>query len=179
MLLFNLIRIYQQGRTGVQIGDNNNLFDFTYAENVAHAHLLAARALLQTAAATTAPLDHERVDGEAFFVTNDSPVYFWDFCRAVWAAAGSDKGTGHVWTLPSGLGLVLGLLSEVFFAVIRKPPTFNRQRIIYSSMTRYYDISKAKKRLGYRPLVSLEDGIKKSVRWFMEQEKNEKSEKSG
>ncbi|KAK1769781.1 C-3 sterol dehydrogenase [Phialemonium atrogriseum] len=179
MLLFNLIRIYQQGRTGVQIGDNNNLFDFTYAENVAHAHLLAARALLQTAAAATAPLDHERVDGEAFFVTNDSPVYFWDFCRAVWAAAGSDKGTDHVWTLPSGLGLVLGLLSEVFFAVIRKPPTFNRQRIIYSSMTRYYDISKAKKRLGYRPLVSLEDGIKKSVRWFMEQEKNEKSEKSG
>lgn len=170
MVLYHMINIYRQGRTGVQVGDNNNLFDFTYVENVAHGHLLAARALLVTAASSTVPLDHERVDGEAFLITNDSPVYFWDFCRAVWAAAGSPLGVDHVWVLPREVGMVLGYLSEVFFWAIRKPPTFNRQRIIYSCMTRYYDISKAKKRLGYKPLVSLDEGVRRSVKWTLEQE---------
>ncbi|KAK0730670.1 C-3 sterol dehydrogenase/C-4-like protein [Lasiosphaeris hirsuta] len=168
MVLYHIINIYRQGRTNVQVGDNNNLFDFTYVENVAHGHLLAVRALLQTAAASIVPLDTERVDGEAFLITNDSPVYFWDFCRAIWAAAGSPLGTDHVWILPRSTGMFLGYLSEVFFSIIRKPPTFNRQRIVYSCMTRYYDISKAKRRLGYKPLVSLDEGIKRSVKWTLE-----------
>lgn len=170
MVLYHLINIYRQGRTNVQVGDNDNLFDFTYVENVAHAHLLAARALLATATSSTIPLDHERVDGEAFLITNDSPAYFWDFARAVWAAAGSPHGTEHVRVLPQGVGMMLGFLSEVFFWIIGKPPTFNRQRIVYSCMTRYYDISKAKRRLGYKPLVSLDEGIKRSVKWTLEQE---------
>lgn len=174
MAIYHIVNIYRQGRTNVQVGDNDNMFDFTYVENVAHAHLLAARALLETAQLTTTPLDTERVDGEAFIITNDSPVYFWDFCRAVWAAAGSELGTDHVWVLPRDIGIVLGFLSEVFFKVIRKPPTFNRQRIIYSSMTRYYDISKAKRRLGYKPLVSLADGVRRSVKWTLEQESEKK-----
>ncbi|KAL2172443.1 hypothetical protein VTG60DRAFT_5718 [Thermothelomyces hinnuleus] len=169
-VLLNLIKVYQDGRTNVQVGDNDNLFDFTYVENVAHGHLLAARALLLTAASKTIPLDHERVDGEAFFITNDSPVYFWDFARAVWAAAGSPHGTEHVKVLPRSVGLVLGYLSEWFFWAINKPATFSRQRIVYACMTRYFNISKAKRRLGYQPLVSLEEGIKRSVKWTLEQQ---------
>ncbi|KAB5536546.1 hypothetical protein GE09DRAFT_1176460 [Coniochaeta sp. 2T2.1] len=170
MLTHHMVNIYRQGRTNVQVGSNENLFDFTYVVNIAHAHLLAAWALLCTHSAKTDPLDHEKVDGEAFLITNDSPVYFWDFARAVWRAAGSELGTDHVWTLPRDVGYVLGYLSECFFAVIRKPPTFNRQRIVYSCMTRYYDISKAKRRLGYKPLVSLDEGVKRAVKWFLDQE---------
>lgn len=170
MLTYHLINIYRQGRTGIQVGDNNNLFDFTYIVNAAHAHLLAARALLATAASSTVPLDHERVDGEAFVVTNGEPMYFWDFCRAVWAAYGSPLGVDHVRVLPRPVGIALGFLSEVFFAIINKPPTFNRQRIIYSTMTRYFDISKARARLGYNPIVSTKEGIERAVRWFKELE---------
>lgn len=170
MAIYHMVNIHRQGRTNVQIGSNNNLFDFTYVENVAHGHLLAAVALLATHKSSTVPLDTERVDGEAFFITNGSPVYFWDFCRAVWRAAGSEAGTEAVWTLPRDVGMLLGALSEVFFKVIGKPPTFNRQRIVFSCMTRYYDISKAKRRLGYRPLVSLADGVRRSVKWTLEQE---------
>ena len=170
MAIYHMVNIYRQGRTNVQIGDNDNLFDFTYVENVAHAHLLAARALLVTHAAKTAPLDHEKVDGEAFLITNDTPVYFWDYARAIWRAAGSEHGTEHVWHLSRELGWVLGLLSEGFFGLIGKPPIFNRQRIVYSCMTRYYNINKAKERLGYKPLVPLEEGIRRAVTWFKENE---------
>ncbi|WYZ34805.1 hypothetical protein EsH8_I_001081 [Colletotrichum jinshuiense] len=171
MVTHQMVKIYREGKTGVQLGNNENLFDFTYVGNVAHAHLLAARLLLATAASSTAPLDHEKVDGEAFLITNDSPVYFWDFARAIWRAAGSDKGTAHVWAIPREIGVVLGFCSEVFFTIIGKPPIFNRQRNIYSCMTRYYNISKAKRLLGYRPIVSLDSGIKRGVQWFLEQEK--------
>lgn len=169
--VYHIVNIYEQGRTGFQVGPNTNMFDFTYVENVAHAHLLAARALLLTAQSSTVPLDHERVDGEPFIVTNGEPVYFWDFTRAIWRAAGSDKGTGHVWEMSRELGLVLGFLSEIAFGIMRKPPTFNRQRIIYSCMTRYYDISKAQRRLGYKPQVSLSEGVKRAVQWTLEQKK--------
>lgn len=170
MALHQIIKAYRTGKTGVQLGGNNNLFDFTYVENVAHAHLLAARALLLTRGAATRPLDHERVDGEAFFITNDSPTYFWDFCRVIWNAAGNPRGKDHVWVISRDVGLVLGYLSEVFFSIIGKPPTFSRQRCIYSCMTRYYCIDKAKQRLGYKPIVGLEEGLRRSVKWTIEQE---------
>ncbi|KAI0842069.1 NAD(P)-binding protein [Hypoxylon sp. FL0890] len=173
-LVHHTIKVLEEGKDRVQVGLNENLFDFTYVENVAHAHLLAARALLVTHAAKTDPLDYEKVDGEAFIITNDSPIYFWDLMRAIWREAGSQKGTDHVWVMSRDVGILLGALSEIFFWMIGKTPTLNRQRIIYSSMTRYYDITKAKRRLGYRPLVSLSDGVKRTVKWTMEQEKNKK-----
>lgn len=170
MLLYHMVDVYRQRRHNVQIGDNNNMFDFTYVVNIAHAHLLAAQALRATVMAATAPLDHERVDGEAFFITNDSPMYFWDFGRTVWKYAGNQDSLAKVWVLSRSVGLVLGLASEIVFAILRKPPTFNRQRIVYTCMTRYYDISKAKRLLGYKPIVPLEEGIKRGVAWFMAQD---------
>lgn len=181
-LVHHAVQIYRDGKDGVQVGENTNLFDFTYAENAAHGHLLAALALLATHAkakaggpggggGASAPLDYERVDGEAFLITNDEPVYFWDMMRAIWHAAGSRRGPRDHWVLGRELGITLGFASEVFFGLIRKPPSFNRQRIIYSCMTRYYDISKAKRRLGYRPLVGLTEGVRRSVQWTLEQEK--------
>ncbi|KAI1872581.1 hypothetical protein JX265_005461 [Neoarthrinium moseri] len=172
--VYHLVNIYEQGRTGVQVGPNTNIFEFTYVENVAHAHLLAARALLLTAQASTVPLDHERVDGEAFLITNGQPIYFWDFARAIWRAAGSDKGTAHVWEMPREVGMLLGWLSEVAFGLVRKPPTFTRQRIVYSCMTRYYDISKARRRLGYVPLVTLSEGVRRAVQWTLDRKAEEK-----
>ncbi|PSR76888.1 3-beta hydroxysteroid dehydrogenase/isomerase family-domain-containing protein [Coniella lustricola] len=168
---YHIINIYLSGKSGFQVGNNDNLFDWTYVENVAHAHLLAVHALVVTGQAATQPLEHEKVDGEVFIITNDSPTYFWDFCRLIWNAAGSPHGLEHVWTIPRDVGMFLGLCSEVVCKLLGRSPTFNRQRIVYSSMTRYFCIDKAKRRLGYRPIISLEEGMRRSVKWTMEQMK--------
>ncbi|PHH69314.1 hypothetical protein CDD80_6832 [Ophiocordyceps camponoti-rufipedis] len=170
-LLAGLLRVLRNGKTNIQLGDNTNIFDFTYVGNVAHAHLLAAHALLVTASSSMAPLDHEKVDGEAFFITNDSPCYFWDFARAVWRAAGLDAGKESVWVLPRSLGVTLGSLSEVFSSLVGRPPTFTRQRAVISTMTRYYNITKAKTVLRYEPIWSLPEGVARGVAWFLEQDK--------
>ncbi|KAI1437533.1 C-3 sterol dehydrogenase/C-4-like protein [Xylaria sp. CBS 124048] len=174
-LVYHAVGAYRGGNDKVQVGANTNMFDFTYVENVAHAHLLAARALLVTYASKTAPLDHEKVDGEAFLISNGSPVYFWDMMRSIWREAGSQRGTDHAWIMSRDVGIILGYLSETFAALLRRQPTLTRQRIIYSTMTRYYNISKARNRLGYEPIVSLNDGVKRTVKWTLEQEKAAKS----
>ncbi|KAJ8112515.1 hypothetical protein ONZ43_g5379 [Nemania bipapillata] len=174
MIVPRLIDIYREGKVYFQLGQNKNLFDFTYVQNVAHGHLLAAEALL---ACSTSGVDNDGkgVDGECFFITNGAPILFWDFARAVWVQAGCAYDIRRVWVLSRFVAMILAFLSEVFFALIGKPATFNRQRVSFSCMTRYYDISKAKARLGYEPLVSLDEGIQRSVKWCLDQEKTKRA----
>jgi len=160
---------YYKGQTKVQIGQNNNLFDFTEITNVAHAHHLALAALLATREREdkggSVPLDTERVDGEAFFITNDSPVYFFDFARSVWAAAGDETKNEQVWTLSKDIGLLIATLMELVFWLFRLgKPNLTRQQVQYTCMTRYFNIDKAKTRLGYEPVVTMQEGIRKGVK---------------
>ncbi|RDW84323.1 hypothetical protein BP6252_01913 [Coleophoma cylindrospora] len=177
-LIPRIVDLYYQNKTGFQLGDNVNLFDFTHVDNVAHGHILAAVALLQTSTLTTPPLDHEKVDGEAFFVTNDAPIYFWDFSRALWKAAGDTRGTEHVWVISKDMGLIIGGAMEWINWAIGRTPKLTIKQVKYSCMTRYYSIDKAKKRLGYSPIVPLEEGIRSAVQWYDDEHKKEGEKKS-
>jgi len=102
-LIPGLYSIIRNGQTAYQVGDNSNLWDFTYVDNVAYAHILAAENLL----APEKDLEFGSAAGEAFMITNGEPVYFWDFARGVWA------GFGHVNPkriyIPMSLGYWAGL----------------------------------------------------------------------
>ena len=62
------------------VGDGLNLWDVTFVDNVADAHILAAENLLSCKTAA----------GEVFFIQNNEPVTFRDFSLEVW------KDFGHV-----------------------------------------------------------------------------------
>ncbi|MCJ1362149.1 erg26, C-3 sterol dehydrogenase [Acarospora aff. strigata] len=173
----NMLKAYANRQTKFQLGDNDNLFDFTYVGNVAHAHILAVLALLSTHTLPTTPLDHERVDGEAFFITNDSPVYFWDFPRMVWKVAGDGTEPKDVWVIQKDWGLAIASVLEWVFWMLGRTPNLTRKHVRYSCMTRYYNIDKAKRRLGYKPIVSLEEGVRRAVRWFEGEEEGRRGKK--
>ncbi len=178
----SMLRAYAKRQTKFQLGSNDNLFDFTYVGNAAYAHILAVLALLHTHSSGTVPLDHERVDGEAFFVTNDSPIYFWDFPRMVWKCAGDATEPKDVWVIQKDWGLAIASALEWGFWMVGRTPNLTRKQVRYSCMTRYYCVEKAKRRLGYRPLVGLEEGVRRAVRWFLEQDEQaerERGEKKG
>lgn len=169
MLLPGLLQASLRGQSRFQLGGNDNLFDYTYVQNIAYAHILAAAGLLETWCRPTAPLDHEKIDGEAFIITNDSPTYFWDFARAVWKEAGDTVGTDpeKVWVLGIGFALVIARIMEFILGIFGKEPSLNTYKVRFSVMTRYFSIVKAKQRLGYQPLVSLEEGIRRGVKEVM------------
>jgi sterol-4alpha-carboxylate 3-dehydrogenase (decarboxylating) len=151
-----------------QIGANDNLFDVTYVRNVAHGHLLAAEALIQTLALRTVPLDTEKVDGEAFFISNGTPVYFWDFTRAVWRERGLPGDVAYnvsrVFVLSATVATIIATIMEMVMGLFGQTPNFTRVAVKTSATTRYFSIEKARKRLGYEPLVSVQDGLKRSVK---------------
>ena len=174
-----VLDMYLTGRHFWQLGANRNLFDVTYVANAAHAHVLAARALWQTAAMRTRPLDFERVDGEAFTVTNDETVPFWTLVHMVWRAAGW-KGTARdAWVIPRLPGLITATIVEWLVWIVTlgtREAQFKHQAVQYSCMWRSFNIDKAKRRLGYRPIVGLEDGIGRGVRWILDQRAKERKE---
>lgn len=162
VVLPGILDAYFRGQTKVQIGDNRNLFDFTENTNVAYAHYLAAAALVKSQ--ESLPADDVRVDGEAFFVTNDEPLPFWDFTRLVWEYAGDVTRPDQVWVLKRSWALLLaGLLEWTFWAFGLGEAPLTRTKVRLSCMTRYFCIDKAKKRLGYKPIVGLRDGLKQAV----------------
>lgn len=174
----NLLQAYEKGQTKFQLGANENLFDFTYVGNVAYAHILAAIGLMQTHTLGVQPLDHEKVDGESFFITNGQPVYFWDFVHRIWREAGDRTEPHQVWEIERELGLVIATVIEwLFWLAGGRVPNLTRQKINYSSLTRYYSIEKARQRLEYEPQVDIEEGIIRSVKWFQDQKHKDSAKK--
>ena len=173
----NLLQAYRKGQTRFQVGGNENLFDVTYVGNAAYAHILAAVALMDTHALTTQPLDHEKVDGEAFFITNAQPVYFWDFTRMVWKAAGDETTPEQVWVIDKGLALLLATIVEWLFWFAGRTPNLTRKKVQFSCMTRFYCVDKARKLLGYGPRWGVEEGVVKAVKWFQERDAEDGFEK--
>lgn len=68
-------------------------------------------------------------------------------------------------SMPKFLRLMLAIIAEWVAWIIsfgRKKSRINRIAIKYSCMTRTFRIDKAKRALGYRPQVSLLEGIERS-----------------
>ncbi|PSN61595.1 hypothetical protein BS50DRAFT_680580 [Corynespora cassiicola Philippines] len=125
---------------------------------------------LETALYKIEGAKYMKIDGEAFVITNDDPWPFWDFTRAVRTAAGYSVKKEEIWVIPAGLMWTVALVTECFywlFTIRTKQPQFTRAKNKYMTIHRYFDISKAKTRLGYAPQVSIEDGIQKTVKWYV------------
>ncbi|KAI9012858.1 3-beta hydroxysteroid dehydrogenase/isomerase family-domain-containing protein [Gaertneriomyces semiglobifer] len=140
------------------IGDNTSLFDWTYVDNVAYAHILAAKQLGV----------REGVDGQAFFITNDEPVFFWDIPKFMFNEW--DYTNTLQFCIPKSVGLVLGSVIDGFVRLLapykKLNPTFTRFRVKIITSNRYLDISKAKDVLGYKPVVPLEEGLKRAAAYW-------------
>ncbi|KAH9783496.1 3beta-hydroxysteroid-dehydrogenase/decarboxylase isoform 3 [Citrus sinensis] len=79
-----LVNLAKPGWTKFIIGSGENMSDFTYVENVAHAHVCAAEALDSRMVS---------VAGMAFFITNLEPIKFWDFLSIILEGLGYQRYT--------------------------------------------------------------------------------------
>lgn len=165
------------GRTKFQIGDGTNLFDLTYTGNTAHAHILAADALLRESDGRADREGPLKVNGEAFVITNDDHWPFWDFIRAIAAEAGHPVPKEKVIVIPALVYYCFAVIAEWAvwaFSLGFKESKINRRMVKYLTMTRTFDISKAKERLGYRPQTSMQEGIKRTVQYYLAHESDKK-----
>ena len=164
-------RIAPSWQLHFQMGEGDNLWSSTYAGNVAYALLLVAERLTATferqSKGLAKPLAHERVDGEAFIVTNNEPLYMWDLARFYWTNYGRDINIDKSWILPVGMASWFGLVGEMISKVTGRQGKLTRQNIKYMTMHRYYSCEKLMTRCGYQPLVGLEEGIQREIREYV------------
>lgn len=170
----NLLGLLRRGENRFQLGDNSNLFDWVHVENAATAHILAAKALLAESARPTEKHKASKVSGEAFFITDDAPLPFWDLPRKIWAAAGHPVSSNKVWVIPTKWALRSAVAVEwlvwAFSLGTKRPQTFSRQAIEYCCLTRTYCIDKAKTRLGYVASDNVDLGVQQAVAWVLKHE---------
>ena len=143
-----------KGETPFVIGDGENLWDVVYVDNVADAHVLAIENLLSTKSAA----------GEAIFISNEEPIAFRDFCLAVWCAFGHEPPFQvHI---PVMVAAFAGYLAECVTWITGSTTTLSRGSVFDACGTRYCDGKKARKLLGYKPRVGIEEGIAMSCRVY-------------
>jgi dihydroflavonol-4-reductase len=71
--------------------------------------------------------------------------------------------------VPNSLLFTVAFISQNMFRLLGKPVLLNTQKVREISQKYWLcDISKAKKELGFSPKYNLEDGARKTVRWYKE-----------
>ncbi|KAK7751098.1 erg26, C-3 sterol dehydrogenase [Diatrype stigma] len=160
------------GKAKFQMGPGGNMYDFVYISNLVDAHLLAAEALVSAYGKPPPPLE-QRVDGQSFNVTNDEPVEFWEFQRAIAASVGLPVRKEDIRIIPKWIALLMAAVNEWISWMRtwgREQPIVTREAIRLTTITRTLNGEKAKRVLGYKPKVSMRDGLAKAGKWFIEED---------
>jgi len=145
-------RLIQRARSGQlrQVGDGTNEISMAYVENVAAAHLQACDALSDTA----------RCAGRAYFINEAEPVRLWDWVNQLLGIAGLPPVKKRIsakaaYAVGYGMELAYRLLG------IESEPRMTRFLAAQLSQSHSYSIAAAVHDFGYRPIVSVEEGLKK------------------
>jgi nucleoside-diphosphate-sugar epimerase len=146
-LVPRLLAAAGEGRLRI-VGGGRNRVDMVHVENAVDAHLLA-----ETAAAAA---------GRAYFITNGEPVVLWAWIDALLAALGRPKVGKRI---PLAAALAAGAACEACWRLLRLKGEPPMTRFVAAELARdhWFDISAARRDLGYEPRVTMAAGTAELV----------------
>jgi len=150
-------RILAKAKRLVRIGDGKNLVDTVYITNAADAHISAADKLAQ----------HPELSGRIYFITQGEPMPLWEMIDAILKAGGLEPVNR---SMSRKTAWVIGAVCEAVYKTfnIRGEPPMTRFVAEELSTSHWFDISAAKRDLGYTPRVSTEEGLRRLEVWLKE-----------
>ncbi len=155
-----LPRLLASGRKKLlkRVGDGSNLVDISYIDNVAHAHLLAAKNLSEGGTAA----------GKAYFISQGEPVNLWDWINDLFTAMDIDRVQASI-SFP--VAYHLGGLLETWYKITgaAKEPRMTRFLAEQLAKSHYFSIENARNDLGYAPIISTSEGLRRTVSWLKAQ----------
>jgi nucleoside-diphosphate-sugar epimerase len=133
------------------VGDGSSRVDVSYVGNVADAHLNALDAL-----------ESGRGAGQAYFISQGEPVELWPWLNSIL------KGLGHApltQTIPLPIAYGVGAVCECVWKVLgcRSDPPITRFVAVELAKDHYFDISAARRDLGYEPKVTMAEALKLTI----------------
>jgi nucleoside-diphosphate-sugar epimerase len=153
-------RLIARARAGQlrRVGHRPCLVDTTWIDNAAQAHLDAADRLAPGSAPT----------GKAYFISNGEPVPLWEMVDRLLAAAGLPPVKR---TVPAPLAYAAGAVLEMVHSALRLPgePRMTRFVARELSTAHWFDLTAARRDLGYAPKVSVAVGLQRLTDWLRSQ----------
>lgn len=145
-----LFRVVKRGRFFI-VGDGRASYHPIYIDNLCDAFDLAG--------------EKPEARGEALLIADDRSLTWNELIPLVAKTLGVDVKIHH---LPLGPVWVAAALCEaVCWPLGLTPPLFRRRAEMFSHM-RAFDITKARRVLGYEPKVRLEEGLRRTCAWYRE-----------
>ena len=146
-LVPRVIALVRRGRLKIG-GPGLKRVDLTHITNVVDAHLLAEQALSRADAPAA---------GRAYFITNGEPVVLWDWINEILRGIGLPPVTRHV---SLGTAMAVGVACEALwrFLPLAGEPPMTRFVAKELATDHWFDISAARRDLGYIPRVSMTQG---------------------
>lgn len=143
--------IYKRVAKGrfVIFGDGSTTYHPLYIDNLIDAFELASE------------VDAAR--GQAYLIADEEFVPIKKLVLGIADALGVKC---RIIRLPFWSIYVPALLCEVVFKVLPGEPPLFRRRVDWFRQNRAFDISKAKRELGYRPRIDLPTGLKRTAEWY-------------
>ncbi len=151
-------RILARARAGKlrRIGNRPNRIDATYIDNAAAAHVLAGDRL-----ASSPP-----IGGNVYFIAQGEPLPLWDLVNRILGAGGLPPVTRSV---PAPVAYAAGWFGELVHRILGLDgePPMTRFVARELATAHWFDLSAARRDLGYQPAVSTEKGLVFLKRWLM------------
>jgi sterol-4alpha-carboxylate 3-dehydrogenase (decarboxylating) len=159
---YHIGSLIDMAKTGfyVRLGNGKSKCQHVYVGNMAHAHVLAANALLQ---------NDEKVMGKAYFITDGPGSNFFSFFDKIVLGAGYKIFPKNMW-IPKWLAYAMGSISE-FLAWVISPvkkynPKFSRFAVVYTCNDFTFTSNRAKADFGWQPKYSTPDAIENTIHHY-------------
>ena len=148
--LLKLFRLVAKGRF-VMFGSGEVNFHMVHVADLVRGMRLAAEA------------PAEAVHGEIFIVGGDQYCTLNELVARIARITGGSEPRVH---LPVGPLLAAGAVIEALLKPLRIEPPIFRRRVNWFLKNRAFSIEKAERVLGFRPEISLDAGLRQTVRWY-------------
>jgi len=138
-----------------RVGDGKNIVDTVYIDNAAMAHLLAADRLQLGSP----------IAGKAYFIAQGEPMPLWDLVNRILAAAKAPPVTRSV----SGrLAYIAGWVLEGWHRIFcpDREPRMTRFVARELATSHWFNLTAARRDLGYTATVSVEEGLRRLAASF-------------
>ncbi|WP_375087854.1 2-alkyl-3-oxoalkanoate reductase [Shewanella youngdeokensis] len=151
-------RVLERAKAGrlKLVGKRDKLVDTIYVGNAAFAHILAAERLCAAHAQGLQAL----CAGKAYYLSNDEPITMAQMLNKILACQALPKVSKRV---PTSLAYSVGVILESIYTLLGKSeePIMTRFVARQLSTSHYFDISAAKRDLGYSAVVSIDEGMQR------------------
>lgn len=141
--------LVEQGKM-IRIGSGHNHVPLIYVTDAARGIVLAGEA--------------ERAVGRTYLLVNDEPVTQNDYLNAIAGELGVPTPRRHI---PLRLALALGTAAELVGHLAHmQQPLLTRFGVEALGGENRFNISRARKELGFRPDINLAEGVRRGIAWY-------------